>query len=84
MSTYRLLTRSDFDGLVCAILLKEAGILGDIKFVHPKDVQDGQVEVSETDILTNLPYAPGCHLCALCGVTPGVPDAELVVLVVLV
>lgn len=60
---YRLLTRSDFDGLVCAILLKELGMLGSIQFVHPKDVQDGKVEVTDNDILTNLPYAPGCHLC---------------------
>src|SRR5437667_11356194 len=60
---YRLLTRSDFDGLVCAILLKELGILGSIEFVHPKDVQDGKIEVTGDDILTNLPYAPGCHLC---------------------
>ena len=60
---YRLLTRSDFDGLVCAILLKELGILGSIKFVHPKDVQDGKIEITDEDILTNLPYAPGCHLC---------------------
>jgi nanoRNase/pAp phosphatase (c-di-AMP/oligoRNAs hydrolase) len=60
---YRLLTRSDFDGLVCAILLKELGALNSIKFVHPKDVQDGKVEISGNDILTNLPYAPKCHLC---------------------
>lgn len=60
---YRLLTRSDFDGLVCALLLKELGILGSIKFVHPKDVQDGKIEVTEDDILTNLPYVRGCHLC---------------------
>ncbi|WP_417736579.1 exopolyphosphatase [Rosistilla oblonga] len=60
---YRLLTRSDFDGLVCAILLKEMGILGDIKFVHPKDMQDGIIEVTDNDILTNLPYVKGCHLC---------------------
>lgn len=60
---YRLLTRSDFDGLVCAILLKELGILGEIKFVHPKDVQDGKIDVTDNDILTNLPFVPGCHLC---------------------
>jgi len=60
---YRLLTRSDFDGLVCAILLKELGILGSIQFVHPKDVQDGKIEVTGHDILTNLPYVRSCHLC---------------------
>jgi nanoRNase/pAp phosphatase (c-di-AMP/oligoRNAs hydrolase) len=60
---FRLLTRSDFDGLVCAILLKELGILGSIEFVHPKDVQDGKIAVTDNDILTNLPYDPGCHLC---------------------
>lgn len=61
--TFRLLTRSDFDGLVCAILLKELGMLGSIEFVHPKDVQDQKVNVTENDILTNLPYVPGCYLC---------------------
>lgn len=60
---YRLLTRSDFDGLVCALLLRELGMLGSIQFVHPKDVQDGKIEVTADDILTNLPYVPGCHLC---------------------
>jgi nanoRNase/pAp phosphatase (c-di-AMP/oligoRNAs hydrolase) len=60
---YRLLTRSDFDGLVCAILLKDLGILGSIEFVHPKDIQDGKIEVTDNDIITNLPYVQGCHLC---------------------
>jgi nanoRNase/pAp phosphatase (c-di-AMP/oligoRNAs hydrolase) len=61
--TYRLITRSDMDGLVCAVLLKELGLLGEIVFEHPKDVQDGKVAVTERDILTNLPYVPGCGLC---------------------
>lgn len=56
--TYRLVTRSDFDGLVCAALLKELGLLHDILFVHPKDVQDGKVELNAHDITTNLPYRP--------------------------
>ena len=54
----RLVTRSDFDGLVCAMLLKELDLIDDIKFVHPKDVQDGKVELSENDITTNLPFDP--------------------------
>jgi nanoRNase/pAp phosphatase (c-di-AMP/oligoRNAs hydrolase) len=59
---YRLVTRSDFDGLVCAVLLRDLGILDEIKFVHPKDMQDGKVEVTERDITTNVPYVPGVHL----------------------
>lgn len=59
---YRLVTRSDFDGLVCAVLLKERGIISDISFVHPKDMQDGRVPITDQDITTNLPYVPGCHL----------------------
>jgi len=59
---YRLVTRSDFDGLVCAALLKELDMLDDIKFVHPKDMQDGKVEVTERDITTNLPYVPSAYL----------------------
>jgi len=60
---YRLITRSDFDGLVCAVLFKNMGMIMEIMFVHPKDMQDGKVRLSNTDITTNLPYQPGCHLC---------------------
>ena len=59
---FRLVTRSDFDGLVCAVLLKERGLIDDIKFVHPKDMQDGKIEITDNDITTNLPYVTGCHL----------------------
>ena len=59
---YRLVTRSDFDGLACAVLLKELDMIDDIKFVHPKDMQDGKVDITDNDITTNLPYVPGCHL----------------------
>jgi nanoRNase/pAp phosphatase (c-di-AMP/oligoRNAs hydrolase) len=59
---YRLVTRSDFDGLVCAVLLRQLGLVEDIVFVHPKDVQDGLVEIGPGDITTNLPYSPDAHL----------------------
>lgn len=59
---YRLVTRSDFDGLVCAVLLKELDLLHEIKFVHPKDMQDGLIQITDRDITTNLPYVPGAHL----------------------
>lgn len=58
----RLITRSDFDGLVCAMILKECKLIDDIKFVHPKDMQDGLIEVTENDISTNLPYVEGIGL----------------------
>ncbi|HND68612.1 MAG TPA: exopolyphosphatase, partial [Candidatus Obscuribacter sp.] len=58
----RLVTRSDFDGLVCAVLLKHLNMIDNILFVHPKDMQDGKVEVTDRDITTNLPYVEGVHL----------------------
>ncbi|HLN24820.1 MAG TPA: exopolyphosphatase [Patescibacteria group bacterium] len=59
---FRLVTRSDFDGLVCAVLLKHLDMIDDIKFVHPKDMQDGVVQITDDDITTNLPYVQGVHL----------------------
>ncbi|MCL2345533.1 MAG: exopolyphosphatase [Desulfobulbus sp.] len=59
---FRLVTRSDFDGLVCAVLLNELNLIDDIKFVHPKDMQDGKIEIGNGDITTNLPYVAGAHL----------------------
>ena len=58
----RLVTRSDFDGLACGALLKEAGIIDHWQFAHPKDLQDGLVEITEDDCLANVPYVPGCGL----------------------
>jgi nanoRNase/pAp phosphatase (c-di-AMP/oligoRNAs hydrolase) len=58
----RLITRSDFDGLACGALLKEAGIIDSWKFAHPKDLQDGLVEVNENDCLANVPFVEGCGL----------------------
>jgi nanoRNase/pAp phosphatase (c-di-AMP/oligoRNAs hydrolase) len=59
---YRLVTRSDFDGLVCAALLKEMDMIDDILFVHPKDMQDGKIEITDRDITTNLPYVNGVNI----------------------
>ena len=59
---YRLVTRSDFDGLVCGMLLREADLINEIKFVHPKDMQNGTVPITSQDIITNLPYVDGCYL----------------------
>jgi nanoRNase/pAp phosphatase (c-di-AMP/oligoRNAs hydrolase) len=59
---YRLVTRSDFDGLVCAVLLRCLGMIEEIVFVHPKDVQDRTIRITDRDILTNLPHHPDAHL----------------------
>jgi nanoRNase/pAp phosphatase (c-di-AMP/oligoRNAs hydrolase) len=59
---YRLVTRSDMDGLVCATLLKYIGIIDEITFVHPKDMQDGKIPITSNDITTNLPYVDGVYL----------------------
>jgi len=59
---YRLVTRSDFDGLVCAVLLKHLEMIDEILFVHPKDMQDGKITITDRDVTTNLPYVAGAHL----------------------
>ena len=58
----RVVTRSDLDGLVCAALLKEVESVDEISFVHPKDIQDGKIEITGKDILTNIPYDPRCGM----------------------
>jgi len=58
----RLITRSDFDGLACAALLEELGIVDEIFYGHPKDLQDNKIEVTENDVLANMPFAEGCGL----------------------
>jgi hypothetical protein len=58
----RLLTRSDFDGICCAVLLKELGLMEEMVYAHPKDLQDGKFDVGKDDILANVPYVPGCGL----------------------
>lgn len=58
----RLVTRSDFDGLACGALLLEAGIIDSWKFAHPKDLQDGLIEIDANDCLANVPYVEGCGL----------------------
>jgi len=77
----RFVTRSDFDGLVCGMILKEAGIIDSIQFVHPKDLQDGVFKAETTDVLCNVPYVPGCGMwfdhhtseAERVGWSPGVP-----------
>lgn len=58
----KLLTRSDFDGVICAAILEELGIINEIEYIHPKDLQDGKVAVTGNDVLANVPFVQGCGL----------------------
>ena len=60
--TMRLLTRSDFDGICCAVLLKELGVVDEMIYAHPKDLQDGKIKVSSNDVLANVPYVEGAGM----------------------
>ncbi len=58
----RLITRSDFDGLACAALLEELGIVNEYLYTHPKDLQDGKIKIASNDVLANVPFVEGCGL----------------------
>jgi hypothetical protein len=58
----RLITRSDFDGLCCAALLREIGLVDEVLYAHPKDLQDRRIPVSANDILANVPFVDGCGM----------------------
>ena len=61
----RLVTRGDVDGMMCAALLKDAGLVDDLLLVHPKEMQDGVVAIGADDIVCNLPYAEASEVAAL-------------------
>ncbi|MBR1680828.1 exopolyphosphatase [bacterium] len=61
MNKYKLLTRADLDGVMSATLLKKFGMIDEIEFCHPKDMQDGKIEVTDNNIITNLPYNENAH-----------------------
>ena len=70
----RLVTRADFDGLVCGALVTRFEIIDDYLFVEPKFMQDGLVEIRRGDIITNLPYHPNCTLWFDHHITNTTPD----------
>ena len=70
--TYRLITRPDFDGVVCGALFMEQDMIDTVMFAHPRDMQHGKIAVSSEDITTNLPYVPGVgEVCVICGAIVG-------------
>lgn len=60
---FRLITRADFDGVVCGALFNELDMIDDIVFAEPNDMQRERIPVSDKDISANLPFVEGIHLC---------------------
>ncbi len=58
----RILSRGDLDGLTSTVFLSFVEKIEEIRFAHPKDVQDGLVPCDAEDIVVNLPYVKGCGL----------------------
>lgn len=58
----RLVTRPDFDGIVCGALITALEDIDSYLFVEPKFMQDGAVDIRAGDIIANLPYHPACTL----------------------
>ncbi len=70
----RLVTRADFDGLVCGALITKFESIDSYLFVEPKFMQDGLVEIRRGDIIANLPYHPNCTLWFDHHITNTTPD----------
>jgi oligoribonuclease NrnB/cAMP/cGMP phosphodiesterase (DHH superfamily) len=70
----RLVTRADFDGLVCGALLTKFEAIDAYLFVEPKFMQDGMVEIRAGDIIANLPYHSSCTLWFDHHITNTTPD----------
>ncbi|MBH31562.1 MAG: exopolyphosphatase [Candidatus Marinimicrobia bacterium] len=58
----RVIYRGDLDGCVCAAILMDVGLCDSLEQAHPKDMQEGKVDVTSEDIICNLPYHPNCHM----------------------
>ncbi len=56
----RVIYRGDLDGSVCAAILTELGMCDELQQAHPKDMQDAKVDVTDQDLICNLPYHPNC------------------------
>jgi len=70
----RLVTRADFDGLVCGALITRFEPIDSYLFVEPKFMQDGLVEIKNGDVIANLPYHPNCTLWFDHHITNSTPD----------
>ena len=58
----RVVYRGDFDGTVCAAMLVELDMCNELVQAHPTDIQNRKIEITNQDIICNLPYHPDCHM----------------------
>ena len=71
----RIVTRPDFDGIVCAVLLYETeSITEKTLWAEPNEIQKDHIEVCDGDILANLPYNNKCSMWFDHHYTNKVPD----------
>ncbi len=72
----RLCTKSDIDGLVSGILLKEMNLIDQIMFCHPRDIEKGIIEIGSGDITAGLPYKENAHLAFDYYAGPATADSD--------
>ncbi len=58
----RLVARGDMDGLTCAVLITEMEKIDSVELIHPQQITDDEFEVTDQDILTNVPFHPKCSM----------------------
>jgi len=58
----RLVTRGDLDGLTSAVILSSVGTIDDVLLIHPQDITDRRVRITDQDVLTNVPWDPACAM----------------------
>ena len=59
----RIVTRPDFDGIVCAVLLSDVlDIDTPVKWAEPNAMQNRLVEIETGDIIANLAYHENCSM----------------------
>ncbi|CAH2029850.1 hypothetical protein [Trichlorobacter ammonificans] len=58
----RLLTKCDIDGMACGILLKERGLVEEVRFCQAWEIDNGSMAIGDSDITAGLPCRPQAWL----------------------
>src|SRR5437763_4547477 len=54
----RLVTRGDLDGLTSAVIITMKEPIDEILLIHPQDITDKRIQITNNDVLANVPYHP--------------------------